>query len=106
MQFPCPPSFDADVWEVEELPRRGTLWSFTIQRFRLKSPPYAGPEDFTPYAVGYIELPGAIIIESRLIDTPFDQLRIGMAMTLVIEPIEILGAMRIGFAFTAAGDAA
>ena len=77
--FPLP----ADpAYESGDLPDRGTLWSFTIQRISPKSPPYLGSEPFTPFAVGYIELPGALIVESRLTDAPFDSLRIGMWMEL------------------------
>lgn len=101
MHFPCPPACDPNEWDVEELPTEGTLWSYTIQRFRLKSPPYAGPEEFTPYAVGYIELPGAIIIESRVVGVPFDRLRIGMPMKLTTELLSIAGEKRLSFAFTA-----
>ncbi len=101
MHFPCQQAFDVDEWEVVELPTEGTLWSYTIQRFRLKSPPYAGPEEFAPYAVGYIELPGAIIIESRIVGVPFDRLRIGMPMRLTTEPLYVAGEKRISFAFTA-----
>lgn len=100
LHFPCPSAIDPVEWDVEELPRTGMLWSFTIQRFRLKSPPYAGPEAFTPYAVGYVELPGAIILESRIVGVPFDRLRIGMDMKLVTEPIVVADETRIGFAFT------
>ncbi|GLS98820.1 hypothetical protein GCM10007897_01980 [Sphingobium jiangsuense] len=83
--FPCPA--DPDRWEPVDLPRRGTLWSWTVQRFRPKSPPYAGPEAFEPFALGYVELPGAVIVESRLagIDD-FGQLRIGMEMELRLVP--------------------
>jgi uncharacterized OB-fold protein len=106
LHFPCPPAMDPAEWDIEELPQTGTLWSFTIQRFRLKSPPYAGPEAFTPYAVGYVELPGAIIVESRIVGVPFERLRIGMGMKLVTEPIVLDGETRIGFAFTSLENAA
>jgi uncharacterized protein len=74
--FPLPPGPD---WVAEDLPRRGTLWSWTVQRFRPKSPPYAGPEVFAPYAVGYVDL-GPLIVEGRLTDVAFDALRIGQPM--------------------------
>lgn len=106
LHFPCPSACDPVDWDTEELPASGILWSFTVQRFRLKSPPYAGPEEFVPYAVGYIELPGAIIVESRITGVPFDRLRIGMPMKQVAEPVEINGEERIGFAFTALEDEA
>jgi uncharacterized protein len=74
-------------YEARELPSRGTLWSFTVQRFRPKTPPYAGPENFEPFAVGYVELPGALIVESRLTGIAFEQLRIGMPLQLTTIPL-------------------
>lgn len=82
--FPLP---DDVAWEAEELPRRGTLWSFTVQRFRPKSPPYAGPAEFEPYAVGYVDF-GALIVEGRLAGASLDAFRIGMPMRVV--PLEFL----------------
>lgn len=82
--FPCPD--DGDQWESVDLPREGTLWSWTIQRFRPKTPPYIGPEQFEPFALGYVELPGAVIVESRLHDVDFEKLHIGMPMKLVLVP--------------------
>ncbi|HUD91635.1 OB-fold domain-containing protein [Sphingobium sp.] len=80
------------------LPRTGRLWSWTVQRFRPKSPPYAGSEAFEPYAVGYVELEGALIIEGRLVDVAFDDLAIGMAMRIVPLPFEMLdGSLRTSF---------
>lgn len=64
----------------------GTLWSWTVQRFRPKSPPYAGPEQFEPYAVGYVEFPGQLIVEGRLANVDFDSVRIGMTMRTVEIP--------------------
>lgn len=85
--FPCPHA-DADYTPVQ-LPRRGTLWSWTVQRFRPKSPPYAGPEEFTPFAVGYVELPGAVIVEAPFTDVAFDELKIGMEMETVLVPLNV-----------------
>ena len=51
--------------------------------------PYIGtdnPEDFEPYPVGYIELPGQIMVESRLTGVKAGDLKIGMEMELSIEP--------------------
>ncbi len=96
-----PPRAENDArYERVTLPRRGRLWSWTIQRFRPKSPPYAGPEAFEPYAVGYVELDGALIVETRLADVTFDCLTIGMAMQLV--PLAFTtadGTVRTSFAF-------
>ncbi|MCW2721906.1 OB-fold domain-containing protein [Pseudonocardia sp.] len=75
--------------ERVELPRRGTLWTFTTQRFRPPSPPYAGDdtvETFAPFAVGYVELPGALRVEARLTEADPAKLRIGQEMELRIVP--------------------
>jgi uncharacterized OB-fold protein len=77
-----PPPGDAKSFEPVDLPNRGLLWSYTVQRFAPKSPPYRGEEPFADYAVGYVELPGALIVESRLVDVAFDRLRVGMPMEL------------------------
>jgi len=64
------------------LARRGTIWSHTVQRFRPKSPPYAGPPSFEPFIVAYVELPGETIICARLTGIAPDSVRIGMAVEL------------------------
>jgi uncharacterized OB-fold protein len=81
--FPLPP--DRERFEAVELPREGRIWSWTIQRFRPKSPPYAGPEAFEPFAVAYVELPGVCIVEARLTVFAFDELRVGLPCRLVTE---------------------
>jgi uncharacterized protein len=97
--FPLPD--DPANFESFRLPNTGTLWSYTIQRFRPKTPPYIGPEAFEPFALGYVELPGAVIVESRLTGVEFDQLRIGMPLKLVIIPFCKApdGAMLTTYAF-------
>ena len=72
--FPAPSGPEAQQYERIELSPRGTLWSFTVQRFRPKSPPYVGDDDersFKPFAIGYVELPGEVIVESRLVADDF-----------------------------------
>jgi uncharacterized OB-fold protein len=66
--------------EPVALPRRGTVWSWTVQRIRPK-PPYEGPEEFDPFAVGYVDL-GPLLVEARLAGKPVDAWRIG-------EPVEL-----------------
>jgi uncharacterized OB-fold protein len=98
--FPAPGDADPDRYEAIALPREGRLWSWTVQRFRPKSPPYAGPETFEPYAVGYVALGDAIIIEGRLTGAPLDGFAIGMPMRLVAEPFTMeSGEQRTSFAF-------
>lgn len=69
------------------LPAEGTLWSWTVQRIRPK-PPYDGPDDFEPYAVGYVDL-GAVKVEGRLDGREPDTWSIGTPVRLVVgEPDE------------------
>ena len=67
---------------------RGTLWTWTIQGFLPKSPYLSDetPETFRPYGVGYVEMPGGVRVESRLVENNREALEIGMPMTLEIIP--------------------
>lgn len=99
--FPMPSGADADLFDEVPLSRDGRLWSYTVQRFQPKTP-YRGPlgGEFTPYAVGYVELPGEVIVESRLIADP-STLRLGLPMRLTVEPVfaDEDGADVLTFAF-------
>ena len=85
LAFPFTLGPEASHYEPTLLPREGRVWSYTIQRFRPK-PPFDGDADgpFQPFAVGYVELPGALIIESRL-RVAFDLLHIGLPVRLTLE---------------------
>jgi hypothetical protein len=83
--FPCPPGSDYEPWPLQ---REGRLWSYTIQRYRPKSPPYAGPEAFEPWPVAYVELPGECIVEARLAHVAFDDIAIGMPLELTLIPLD------------------
>lgn len=101
--FPCPigdPRFDPI-----DLPPRGRIWSWTIQRFRPKSPPYIGPEEFEPFAIAYVELPDAVIVEARLSGVEFDAIRIGMEVETIIVPFatDEHGCAVLTYAFTPVG---
>ena len=83
--FPLPE--DPIAFEPVTLPERGRLWSYTVQRFAPKSPPYHGTEPFVPFALGYVELPNALIVESRLTEVAFEDLRLRMPMELTTVPV-------------------
>jgi uncharacterized protein len=86
-QDSCPRCTSTEM-SRRELAREGTLWTWTVQHFRPKSPPYAGDGDheFEPYGVGYIELPGEVRVEARLTESDPARLRIGMPMELTLIP--------------------
>jgi uncharacterized OB-fold protein len=86
-QASCPRCTSLHVRE-RLLARAGTLWSWTIQCFPPKSPPYAAtdPDAFEPYGVGYVELPDEVRVETLLTIADPDRLRIGMPMELTLIP--------------------
>ncbi len=88
MRFPMPKGADAALYDAVQLAPEGKLWSYTVQRFRPKTPPYIGADDeksFKPYAVGSVEFAGQVIAEGRiLVDDP-STLRIGQPMKVDLE---------------------
>jgi uncharacterized protein len=102
--FPLPTDSTKDRFHPVPLSTQGTLWSWTVQRFLPKSPPYAGPETpetFKPFAIGYVELPNQIIVEARIVEAPFEELHIGMPMTLTTIPFnrDVNGDEIVTYAF-------
>ena len=62
------PRCTATAMEAVELAPRGTLWTWTIQGFPPKAPPFVGdtdPERFAAFGVGYVELPGQVRVEAQ-----------------------------------------
>lgn len=99
----CPRCCSQDVASTL-LGQRGTLWTWTVQQFAPKSPPYASGEAegrFAPYGVGYVELPGQVRVEARLTECDPAKLAIGMPMELAIVPFrqEPNGDVVMSFAF-------
>ncbi|KPF74300.1 DNA-binding protein [Blastomonas sp. AAP25] len=101
--FPMPQGDAAQHFDAVALSRTGTLWSWTSQDFRPKSPPYAGPEAFTPFLIGYVELPRQVIVETRIEGAALADLKIGMAMEMVLTEF---APGRSTFAFKPAGAGA
>jgi uncharacterized OB-fold protein len=102
--FPAGPACErCGGTEVTEtlLSDRGTLWTFTTQDFPPPSPPYDGAGTFQPYAVGYVELPGEVMVEARLTEPDPARLAIGQPMCLAIVPYRVRadGTQVMTFAF-------
>jgi uncharacterized OB-fold protein len=95
--FPMPVGDAAEGVVPCRLSRRGKLWSWTSQGFLPKEPyqgpgsgPGAngdgGPHDFVPYLLGYVELPGEVIVESHIVDARLEDLHLGMELEFCIVP--------------------
>lgn len=92
--FPCAEACLAcgsQDMQVEELPGRGTLWTWTVQQFMPKTPYNSGetPETFKPYGVGYVELPGGVRVEGRLTEGDPEKIHIGMEMEVVFDTFRV-----------------
>ena len=88
MRFPMPSGPDAALYDAVEITGDGRLWSYTMQRFRPKTPPYIGADDektFKPFALGYVEFPGQVIVEGRILVDDIADLKIGQPMRVAIE---------------------
>ncbi|MFF4503457.1 Zn-ribbon domain-containing OB-fold protein [Streptomyces sp. NPDC001401] len=60
----------------------GTLWTWTVQRYAPKSPPYVVPASgFAPLTVGYVELPEGVRVLAVLDIRP-EEAEIGMPLTI------------------------
>ncbi|MCX4853524.1 Zn-ribbon domain-containing OB-fold protein [Streptomyces canus] len=61
----------------------GTLWTWTVQRYAPKSPPYqASPGGFVPFVLGYVELPDGVRVAAVLDVDDLEEVRIGMPLTV------------------------
>ena len=68
---------------ARELSAHGVLWSWTVQRFTPKSPPFEQADDEAgPFVVGYVELPENVRILAVLEFYP-DEVEIGMQVELI-----------------------
>ena len=85
--FPVPSGDAAALVEPVALSRKGTLWSWTTQGFEPKEP-YSGPQPFQPFLIDYVELPGEVIVETRIVDASATDLVIGMPMEFAVVPFD------------------
>ena len=94
------PQCCTETTERIALSRRGTLYSFTVQRFR-PPPPYRGSENFQPYGVGMIELPEGLRVTTVLDDNNPEGLSVGIEMELVVTKLfeDEVGRDVLGYQF-------
>lgn len=87
----CPnPACAGDKLEQVPLSRRGTLWSYTENRYT-PPPPYPAPDPFEPFAVAAVELAreGLIVLGKVVDGTLAADLKVGMEMELTTMPLFI-----------------
>lgn len=85
----CPnPACDGNELDPVALSRRGTVWSYTENRYA-PPPPYPSPDPFEPFAVAAVELAdeGLIVLGKVVEGTLAADLAIGTEMELTTMPL-------------------
>ncbi len=77
----CQSCSSPELEEVELAPD-GVLYSYTI--VRVPPPGWPGP---VPYVLGEVELPEGPHVLAEVIECAHDDLRVGMKMTLALQPV-------------------
>ena len=82
------PACEGSEFETVELSRRGTLWSFTDNRYPPPAP-YVSREPFEPYAIAAVELAAErmVVLGQVVPGVAVDRLRAGMEMELVLDTL-------------------
>jgi uncharacterized protein len=99
----CPnPACDSDVLEPVALSRRGTVWSYTENRYPPPAP-YPSPDPFEPFAIAAVELAdeGLIVLGKVVEGTLAEDLSVGAEMELTTMPLYIDddGVQRLTYAW-------
>lgn len=87
----CPnPDCAADELQPVTLSRRGTLWSYTENRYQ-PPPPYPQNDPFEPFAVAAVQLDaeGLIVLGKVVEGTLAADLKVGVEMELTTMPLYI-----------------
>lgn len=84
------PDCNGETFEEAPLSRTGKLWSFTNAAYQPPEPyPQVEKENFEPFAIAAVELEKEkmIVLGQIVAGTGVEQLKAGMAMELVLEPL-------------------
>jgi uncharacterized protein len=99
----CPnPACDSDTLEPVALSTRGTLWSYTENRYPPPAP-YPAPDPFEPFAIAAVQLAdeGLIVLGKVVEGTLAVDLKVGIEMELTTMPLftDADGVERIVYAW-------
>ena len=82
------PACDGETFEVTELSRRGTIWSYTDAQYQ-PPPPYIPASDpYVPFALAAVELPEGIVVLGQVAQGyGVGDLKVGHEAELVVETL-------------------
>lgn len=82
------PSCDGEDFEVTELSRRGTVWSYTDAQYQPPPPYIPATDPYVPFALAAVELPEGIVVLGQLADGyGVADVRVGTEVELVVETL-------------------
>jgi uncharacterized OB-fold protein len=83
------PTCDGDEFEVAELSRRGTVWSYTDAQYQPPAPYVARTDPYEPFALAAVELDEGLTVLGQVADGyGVDDLKVGAEVELVVEPLD------------------
>ena len=82
------PACEGTTFEEVRLSRTGRIWSYTNACYQ-PPPPFVAPEPFVPFAIAAVELATErmIVLGQVAAGVGVEQLRVGMPVELVLEPL-------------------
>lgn len=82
------PGCDGEDFEVTELSRRGTVWSYTDAQYQPPPPYIPATDPYVPFALAAVELPEGIVVLGQLADGyGVEDVRVGTKVELVVETL-------------------
>jgi len=82
------PRCDGEEFEVTELSRRGTIWSYTDAQYQPPPPYIPATDPYVPFALAAVELPEGIVVLGQLAGGyGVRDVRVGTEVELVVETL-------------------
>jgi uncharacterized protein len=87
------PGCEGERFEEVKLSRTGKVWSYTNACYQ-PPPPFVAPVPYVPFAIAAVELAAErmIVLGQVSAGIAVEDLRVGMDMELVLEPLYVEGA--------------
>ena len=82
------PACDGEDFEVTELSRRGTIWSYTDAQYQPPPPFVPATDPYVPFALAAVELPEGLVVLGQLAaGYGVSDVRVGTEVELVVETL-------------------
>ncbi|KRF12672.1 Zn-ribbon domain-containing OB-fold protein [Nocardioides sp. Soil796] len=82
------PACAGETFELSELSRRGTVWSYTDAQYQPPSPYIPASEPYVPFALAAVELPEGLVVLGQLASGfGVADVRVGSPVELVVETV-------------------